>query len=1127
MTGKKIVFEKLLLQGFGPYREAVEVHFQPGMNNLVLANERGKSTLVAGLTAVIFGLPALSDPAKFGIACYRNWENPVLCKGRLEFSVNEQRYSIERDFDSNQVCLARLGPDGEVQKILAEGTHNPRATKKHPVYARRIKEIFGLDSRELFTSTFCITQPLPELQGLSNEVQKLLSGGGVDFAGVLESLAEELKEWTKFTGDLGVTSRNQQKERELELLEEEMTALQDRLAQDRQAVDSLEKVQVELQKIEEESQQARRDWQSKKRVLEAWSEWRRLQSNYENAWRDYQRLSRACAEAAKIRADVEAAEEMLAKEYPELLPCGEETGRRLEEFNLWEEKKKGCEEDLAQVEGLQKKKEAEREGLAKERAKFPRWEELGADPRGQVGAARKNVLACRQEWAAFQEKLQKVAELDSLLSSEYGLLEQAFPEEEEALKNYAKIYAERERRQREAGEKLEKARHQREAQVQARRALEEKYQDLIPGIRGEEAEGEPPGGILDLDDEEEIEQKRDAARHKLAVLEQESRHEEKAARLKKNLQPPAALRLFSAAILAVVFALVAGALFPVDDSNFLQVIAVLAGGLAGYGGAGLLYGLWRAKDRAELLAATHELAACREEIFGLDDLLGSFSTAGPAQLGALLEKIKQFREEKAAWQVLKSRSPGAAELAGLEADFEQAAAAFQGFLTMMEKFTAVFPDPAEAYDRWQEILEERRRFQQKAETFAADTFGCAASQASGADPLAGATAALWRETASWLKIFFPERKCRTVADLLSCLGEIGVPEWEELEARAERYAAIASGIQKLDAELEAAALQLQEQEERRSGLQKECDKLGAELQAILAGAGGDLQEARKRWEACQSIRRDLGLKDAALQTLLNQYQATSLEKLKEKEREQELHVREHLSKWGAHIEAYPGLPKIEESKNIGDMIKSMENLAEEAQALEKRRTELQKKWETVRMQQLQLQGRDLINIAQAEIALSEMQKKKEDIKLLRDAIAVAHIELTAAIGDYQDSYLQYLEKMATEYYQQITRNKVRHITFDADFRVQVEEGGRLCEIAQLSKGAQDQLYLALRFAVADLLAENYRLPFIFDDPFVSSDGARLENIREILEEASAGRQFAVFSHNETFSDWGEPLQINI
>jgi len=86
MAGKKIVFQRLYLQGFGPYQEAVEIYFQPGTNNLVAENEKGKSTLAAGLTAIIFGLPAVSDPAKFGLACYRNWKNPAACTGELEFT---------------------------------------------------------------------------------------------------------------------------------------------------------------------------------------------------------------------------------------------------------------------------------------------------------------------------------------------------------------------------------------------------------------------------------------------------------------------------------------------------------------------------------------------------------------------------------------------------------------------------------------------------------------------------------------------------------------------------------------------------------------------------------------------------------------------------------------------------------------------------------------------------------------------------------------------------------------------------------------------------------------------------------------------------------------------------------
>ena len=437
MAGKKITFQRLLLQGFGPYREAVEVYFQPGTNNLIAENEKGKSTLAAGLTAVIFGLPAVSDPAKFGLACYRNWEQPSSCTGELEFTVNNEQFLIERDFDTNRVCFAKLEPDGGVQTILAEGTHNPNAKRPHPDYERKLKEIFGLLSRELFVSTFYLTQPLPELKSLSREVQKLLSGGGVDFARVLKTLEKELKEWTKYTADLGVTSRNLQKDRELELIEKKIASLQDRIEKDRQAVDSLEEVQEELQKIEEQSAKAQQEWRNKRKVLEAWAEWKRLQGSYQSALRDYKQISRACEETEKIQQESSAMKQLLKKEYPELAEAGEETGRRLEDLSILEEKKRGYQDDLAQQERFLQEKKMEKARLEEELENYPRWEELGADPEGEGAGYAKKCCSLPAGMGYLQDKLKNIDSQESLLVSRYSLFSR-LAEEREAVENYSK-----------------------------------------------------------------------------------------------------------------------------------------------------------------------------------------------------------------------------------------------------------------------------------------------------------------------------------------------------------------------------------------------------------------------------------------------------------------------------------------------------------------------------------------------------------------------------------------------------------------------------------------------------------------------------------------------------------------
>jgi len=67
--------------------------------------------------------------------------------------------------------------------------------------------------------------------------------------------------------------------------------------------------------------------------------------------------------------------------------------------------------------------------------------------------------------------------------------------------------------------------------------------------------------------------------------------------------------------------------------------------------------------------------------------------------------------------------------------------------------------------------------------------------------------------------------------------------------------------------------------------------------------------------------------------------------------------------------------------------------------------------------------------------------------------------------------------------------------------------------------------LALRLAVADLMADEVRLPLLLDDPFVNCDDQRLERIRAALLELARDRQVLLLTHRELFGSWGTPVAL--
>lgn len=79
---------------------------------------------------------------------------------------------------------------------------------------------------------------------------------------------------------------------------------------------------------------------------------------------------------------------------------------------------------------------------------------------------------------------------------------------------------------------------------------------------------------------------------------------------------------------------------------------------------------------------------------------------------------------------------------------------------------------------------------------------------------------------------------------------------------------------------------------------------------------------------------------------------------------------------------------------------------------------------------------------------------------------------------------------------------------DAPVLVAVDGAGQAWAVEQLSRGAREQVYLALRLALLrDYAARGVILPVVLDDPLVNFDRARFDAVFAILREEAEGGQF--------------------
>lgn len=105
---------------------------------------------------------------------------------------------------------------------------------------------------------------------------------------------------------------------------------------------------------------------------------------------------------------------------------------------------------------------------------------------------------------------------------------------------------------------------------------------------------------------------------------------------------------------------------------------------------------------------------------------------------------------------------------------------------------------------------------------------------------------------------------------------------------------------------------------------------------------------------------------------------------------------------------------------------------------------------------------------------------------------------------------------ASAYFAKMTDGAYARIVAPAEGDTLLAETGdrRTIDGSMLSRGTREQMYLALRFALAGATSPSQALPLLLDDLFVHFDAARLARTAEVLGSVSAERQVVLFTCHE-------------
>ncbi|WP_339208564.1 AAA family ATPase [Paenibacillus sp. FSL K6-3182] len=191
-------------------------------------------------------------------------------------------------------------------------------------------------------------------------------------------------------------------------------------------------------------------------------------------------------------------------------------------------------------------------------------------------------------------------------------------------------------------------------------------------------------------------------------------------------------------------------------------------------------------------------------------------------------------------------------------------------------------------------------------------------------------------------------------------------------------------------------------------------------------------------------------------------------------------------------------------------------------------TEL-KELERQKQEQLEKRGR-------VRQSLDHLLQEEEHQRLLSDkAMTVAQIEkdaeryavlsISAALISrtkrvYEEERQPIVLRNASRFMMELTGGKyIRVLTTPGEPGIRLETAEhRLIDSGMLSRGAAEQVYLAMRLALAEEATSGAKLPLMLDDVFVNFDKGRLHAVTKLLASLSSERQIIVMTCHEHVRD---------
>ncbi len=322
--------------------------------------------------------------------------------------------------------------------------------------------------------------------------------------------------------------------------------------------------------------------------------------------------------------------------------------------------------------------------------------------------------------------------------------------------------------------------------------------------------------------------------------------------------------------------------------------------------------------------------------------------------------------------------------------------------------------------------------------------------------------------------------------------------------------------------------------------------LGAILFLFLSKRSRSRSLAYKALEKEQEAQ--IATSSLRLSELLRQYEAASLQELSRK-REELLktaydleHGKEQLNELNRRLEdiedksdllqdsilQYMQYFTSEEELSDNSITRLWEVIARRKQEVNQREEELAEQYNACKLQIEKLRW----EIASMEGNEQQLLKNREQYERLQqqqkengielEAVKLALSTIQELSTDIHDSFGRQLNQAVSQIIDEVTEHKYSDLKIDEKLDVKIGWNGDYVPLDRLSAGTMDQVYFALRLAVAELLLGKEELPLLLDDSFALYDENRLKTI---IRQLTSRNQVLLFSCHRREQQLLEELKL--